>query len=88
MDYPSNHFHIQVEEARDYDGENIEEAYADKRGSGEVAIASEWDIKEEFDKSTFCLVLENTQLIYISNLKILPIYISKTNFENTNPLAK
>ena len=60
MDYPSNHFHIQVEEARDYDGENIEEVYDDKQGSGEVAIAGEWDVKEEFGRSTFCLVLGNT----------------------------
>ena len=45
---------------RDYNGKNIEEAYDDKRGSGEVAIAGEWDIREEFGRSTFCLVLGNT----------------------------
>ena len=45
---------------RDYDGENIEEAYDDKQGNGEVAIAGKWDVKEEFGRSTFCLVLGNT----------------------------
>ena len=53
--------------------------YDDKRGNGEVAIASEWDVREEFGKSTFFLVLGNinTQLIYILNLNFWPIYITK-----------
>ena len=39
--------------------------------SGEVAIAGEWDVREEFGRSTFCLVIfhktkfDNTQLIYV-----------------------